>query len=313
MQKQKIYQRQMILIHTDNFEIDIIYLPIFIISGTCATRKPCLNNGICRDVGLHSFNCTCLPNYSGVSCQNYTSATSTPRASSPLPSTHHPPRTTPARMTSPRTTPARMTSPKTTPARMTSPKTTSARMTTPNTIQTRRTTPRTSTYPRKPNMTTPSNPCTPNPCKNGALCSNRNSAAKCQCISGFTGQFCETPMCSTSYCQNGGSCQVIKNVRSCRCNAFYTGKYCETHVLCAPNPCRQNASCIAVDDANFQCICPPGYAGNICQFVDKCRVSPCQNGGNCLNTNAGLLLFSSTMSSVPSAPTDFRHLKDRSI
>ena len=40
--------------------------------------------------------------------------------------------------------------------------------------------------------------CSPSPCKNGATCWNVLGAAQCECLIGFTGEFCETEIKTTT-------------------------------------------------------------------------------------------------------------------
>ncbi|XP_046555224.1 fibropellin-3-like, partial [Haliotis rubra] len=66
-----------------------------------------------------------------------------------------------------------------------------------------------------------SEPTCSQPCENGGTC----VSGSCQCLSGYTGSFCESrePTCSQP-CENGGTCVS----GSCQCLSGYTGSFCES-------------------------------------------------------------------------------------
>ena len=35
----------------------------------CTCNNPCINNGVCIDIGTHAFKCNCPPGYTGLMCQ----------------------------------------------------------------------------------------------------------------------------------------------------------------------------------------------------------------------------------------------------
>ncbi|CAF3283116.1 unnamed protein product [Rotaria socialis] len=76
-------------------------------------------------------------------------------------------------------------------------------------------------------------------CRNGGLCYPSPMGGKfCQCLNGFTGQFCEISLsisvsraqhsCSQLSCQNGGTCQDQGVAAVCICKPGFTGQRCET-------------------------------------------------------------------------------------
>lgn len=77
------------------------------------------------------------------------------------------------------------------------------------------------------------NPCFYSICRNGGTCTTRFNSTSvsfvCNCLSIFTGQFCEIQLVVTAAticspaCQNGGSC--ILGV--CQCTSQYVGSACE--------------------------------------------------------------------------------------
>jgi len=132
--------------------------------------------------------------------------------------------------------------------------------------------------------------CNPNPCKNGANCTDTGSGYVCVCAPGFTGSDCssEIDQCKPNPCQNG-KCSNGNNGTVCICDAGYTGEFCENDVdECASNPCQNNATC--VDGENkFTCKCPPGYEGVLCdREVDNCHSNPCKHG-SCVSNPGGFV------------------------
>ncbi|KAJ8034326.1 Neurogenic locus Notch protein [Holothuria leucospilota] len=78
--------------------------------------------------------------------------------------------------------------------------------------------------------------CNPSPCLNGGTCFPAPGTLlgfACQCINGFTGQNCQTPItgvCLPSPCVNGGICQVDpttpSGVRCINCATGFAGELC---------------------------------------------------------------------------------------
>jgi hypothetical protein len=131
--------------------------------------------------------------------------------------------------------------------------------------------------------TTPDNHCAPNPCQNGATCTNGTSGYTCACLPGWTGINCDVNIddCAGHPCLNGGTCTDGANAYTCACPAGYTGDHCQTEIdECASSPC-QMGDC--VDQVNsYLCVCIPGYNGTDCEVnIDDCAGSPCLNGGTC--------------------------------
>ena len=105
---------------------------------------------------------------------------------------------------------------------------------------------------------------------NEGQCINGDSGARCECMPGFTGEFCtEVDRCATNDCQNG---TCINEVDDYRCNCFprYSGVLCEVNVDdCVPYSCGGRGECVDAI-SNFYCICFPGYAG------ERCEIGGCQ-------------------------------------
>eukprot|EP00794_Sanderia_malayensis_P002952 gene2952-3402_t len=130
--------------------------------------------------------------------------------------------------------------------------------------------------------------CMPNPCLNNGTCLGFHSGHMyCQCRPGYTGRHCEiATACMSNPCLNNGSCALDNSGRyKCYCNSGYTGKTCETYIPCLPNPCLNNGSCIARAGGGYTCQCTPGFFGGNCRFT-LCYPNPCYNGGRC-NITAG--------------------------
>lgn len=55
----------------------------------------------------------------------------------------------------------------------------------------------------------------------------------CQCITGYTGNRCETDIneCVSSPCRNGATCVNLVNAYKCTCPTGYTGTNCDRNQL----------------------------------------------------------------------------------
>ena len=95
--------------------------------------------------------------------------------------------------------------------------------------------------------------------------------------------------CSTqaNICQNGGTCVDNLCGISCNCVDGFTGEFCEIDLAsCANNPCKNGATCISHDTGDFTCQCANDYYGDTCELVSACNSSPCENGGICSISNS---------------------------
>uniref|UniRef100_A0A8C7Y1D4 Delta-like protein n=1 Tax=Oryzias sinensis TaxID=183150 RepID=A0A8C7Y1D4_9TELE len=114
--------------------------------------------------------------------------------------------------------------------------------------------------------------CSSNPCLNGAECVDLVNTYLCRCPEGFIGSNCEVRSsisghCQSFPCQNGGTCQDGGNDYSCNCPPGYTGKNCSSPVSrCHHNPCHNGATCHE-RGGRYVCACVPGYGGHNCQFL----------------------------------------------
>ncbi|XP_066290627.1 fibropellin-1-like [Branchiostoma lanceolatum] len=139
------------------------------------------------------------------------------------------------------------------------------------------------------------------PCQNGAVCFPLPGGAgvRCVCLTGFTGDQCETNIddCQPDSCGPHGRCVDGVNSYSCECDVGYQGQHCQDQLqLCQPNPCRNNGFCCAyglpcgqhLQPGERECFCANGFTGQLCQVeLDECSqpdLSPhCLNGGLCLD------------------------------
>ena len=61
---------------------------------------------------------------------------------------------------------------------------------------------------------------------------------------------------------------------------------------CGSTPCQNGATCVVLNEENYECHCPIGYTGSICvdadeEAVSSCIPNPCQQGGTCVGLTAG--------------------------
>ncbi|XP_062874781.1 protocadherin Fat 4 [Trichomycterus rosablanca] len=155
-------------------------------------------------------------------------------------------------------------------------------------------------------------PCTHNPCQNGASCKRRLGVGAdtttveslpvilvsnrplqpyvCDCRPGYAGSLCETDIneCLPSPCHNGGTCHNLIGGFSCSCPDGFTGTACERDVNeCLSNPCRNGALCQNYP-GGFSCLCKSGFAGKSCESViNYCECNPCFNGASCQSRAEG--------------------------
>ena len=126
-------------------------------------------------------------------------------------------------------------------------------------------------------------PCSPE----GGYCStNGNSTQQiCVCNSGFTGTYCETPVCySGKSCLNGGTCEIMpeNQERYCSCPSGFIGPLCSDRITCTnDSQCEGNQTCQERDGEKF-CSCDSDRTGFFCKMSvtpgEKKRVAWWRNG-----------------------------------
>ncbi|XP_078377926.1 uncharacterized protein LOC144661094 isoform X1 [Oculina patagonica] len=152
------------------------------------------------------------------------------------------------------------------------------------------------------------NPCTNNPCKNGATCTvTGDDTYSCQCPDEFNGQNCETKIpcppgkktdnaqgrcCAFPFVYGGvtyNSCTKVAHSRLwCSLTAKYSGQWANCVDECASSPCKNGASCKTTADGYSCQPCPAGWNGINCnEDINECESSPCKNGGECVNQARG--------------------------
>ncbi|XP_019643256.1 PREDICTED: LOW QUALITY PROTEIN: protein crumbs-like [Branchiostoma belcheri] len=131
--------------------------------------------------------------------------------------------------------------------------------------------------------------CGPQPCVNGATCTDIFNDYDCTCVPGYDDKNCSTNIdeCMSAPCQNGATCQDAINEYSCDCVPGYVGDHCETEINeCDSSPCQFNSTCIDLVNAFF-CNCTTNYTGEFCEvnIYDNCDAGPCLNGATCNDLN----------------------------
>ena len=69
-------------------------------------------------------------------------------------------------------------------------------------------------------------------CLNGGNCFNNNGVGICQCLSGYSGNYCGTVLGCNAHgqnCVNGGVCNT--NTGICQCPTGYSGSTCSISAL----------------------------------------------------------------------------------
>lgn len=160
-------------------------------------------------------------------------------------------------------------------------------------------------------------PCHDNPCAQNALCTVKNNAAKCACISPYIGdpylsgcrpecvfnadcpstlscikQHCRDPCVGT--CGTNAQCSVVNHLPSCQCiNGFEGDPFsgCNRIPLtsitpvspCEPSPCGANSICRNIN-GRPTCSCQTGLFGSPPSCRPECIVnSECKQQLSCIN------------------------------
>lgn len=118
----------------------------------------------------------------------------------------------------------------------------------------------------------PPNPCAANPCRYGGTCRKAaGSTFKCQCLFGYSGQFCELiDACLIRRpCLNGGICQSnAAGGYFCQCREGFFGFSCELRDACRNwSPCRNGGQCVPTGGSGFFCHCQPQWQGPQCDIA----------------------------------------------
>lgn len=76
-------------------------------------------------------------------------------------------------------------------------------------------------------------------CRNSGLCVDTGNTHFCRCQAGYTGSYCEEQVdeCSPNPCQNGATCTDYLGGYSCEVSAWGAGKKPQLLPFCCPRCC----------------------------------------------------------------------------
>lgn len=76
-------------------------------------------------------------------------------------------------------------------------------------------------------------------CRNSGLCVDTGNTHFCRCQAGYTGSYCEEQVdeCSPNPCQNGATCTDYLGGYSCEVGAWGAGKKPQLLPFCCPRCC----------------------------------------------------------------------------
>ncbi|KAG7207465.1 hypothetical protein KM043_009100 [Ampulex compressa] len=99
------------------------------------------------------------------------------------------------------------------------------------------------------------------------------------CLSGWKGDYCNTPRCLPGCDEQHGHCN---RPNECICHNGWKGAFCDE---CVRYPGCLHGSC----HKPWECLCDEGWGGLFCnQDLNYCtNHKPCRNGGTCFNTGQG--------------------------
>lgn len=98
----------------------------------------------------------------------------------------------------------------------------------------------------------------------------------CHCQAGYTGSYCEDEVdeCSPNPCQNGATCTDYLGGFSCKCVAGYHGSNCSEEINeCLSQPCQNGGTCIDLTNT-YKCSCPRGTQGKCGDLGGMGRIQP---------------------------------------
>ena len=124
-------------------------------------------------------------------------------------------------------------------------------------------------------------------CSGNGECIDEVNQYLCACEPGFTGLDCEINIddCIGVNCSGNGECIDGVDLFSCACDQDYTGLLCQTKIDDCPQAnCSNTQECI--DDINsYKCICKPEYTGEMCETLIGCIEMDCNGNGLCIRQN----------------------------
>ncbi|GMT18479.1 hypothetical protein PFISCL1PPCAC_9776, partial [Pristionchus fissidentatus] len=131
--------------------------------------------------------------------------------------------------------------------------------------------------------------CSFSPCYNNGICITLTDPTgyKCQCMTGFTGTWCEYLLdaCPSNFCMNGGTCITISsNTPMCECVAGFSGRQCELQLY--PTGCFNGGQLVS----DGSCLCPLPWDGVSCTVLKDPMppdVCGCKNNGVCVYDTKG--------------------------
>eukprot|EP00736_Rhodelphis_marinus_P003096 Rmarinus@m.6909 len=107
----------------------------------------------------------------------------------------------------------------------------------------------------------------PLPCHGHGNCTNSLSTYYCSCFDGYTGDFCEAPICEGD-CSGHGTC-AAPDICECDCNdkgdCWSTLDHCASPLCTSVSNCTDHGSCLSPG----VCQCDSRYTGNDCSLL-KC-------------------------------------------
>nr|XP_061824267.1 protein delta homolog 1-like isoform X3 [Nerophis lumbriciformis]XP_061824268.1 protein delta homolog 1-like isoform X3 [Nerophis lumbriciformis] len=101
----------------------------------------------------------------------------------------------------------------------------------------------------------------------------------CLCPPGFSGDFCEelADSCRPNPCLNGANCTNSGGAFTCSCPPGFAGLTCN-HTAgpspCGGMPCANGATCVDRPNGTFRCVCPRWFSGPLCSLQHRPKPKP---------------------------------------